>query len=875
MPDAPPPGPTGRPEIETGKDTPSLLGSVQSGLLLGFVAVVACVAVFWVAFIYHERSVRLESLRTELAAKSKASIRQQVDDINRYIADQRNLVRTRLRASIRERTAEGVAVAQGLARAADGKRLGEAKARIKDALREVRYHGQRGYFFAFDVDGIEQLLPVRPELEGKDMLPLQDPDGRYVVRDMIKLAQAQPDGDFYEYRWTKPGVPGNDHLKIAYVRLVPELGWVIGTGEYLSDVEADIQAEVLDYIRRQDALLPGQLVALQANGKTLDGPGSNPLQDRASAHTGLVAQARSQRGFFEYTVGESSAAPSTHIAYATEITPWHWVVAASFDTADIERVVADQSGAINADARDALIFFAVFLIFSIWLTTLAYRRLRDNARQGFLLLREHFDRAERETELIDNRNFRYLELLELADSVNRMVERRKQTETELGQQQLRLEHLAFHDVLTGLSNRAVVVDRLAVSIEQVKREGGMAGVLFIDLDGFKAINDTLGHAVGDRFLVAIAQRLQQVTRAGDTLGRLGGDEFVVILHGISSPDQAMDAAKRILETCRQSVRIDDMDLLATASIGISLCPNDGATTDALLSNADAAMYRVKAEGRDRFGFYVPELTSRAFERLQLISLLPQAVAEEQFTVHYQPKVRLDGGAIVGAEALVRWQHPGRGLIPPNEFIGIAEESGQIALIGAEVVRIVCRDMAALQAAYGREFKVAINVSKRQMLDAGFEDELAALLAHQLVQPQSLILELTESAVAHDTESIRVAVERLRARGFTFSLDDFGTGMSSLHYLKRLAVQELKIDASFVRDIEQDQDDCAITRAILALGASLEMDVVAEGIETVGQAELLRSFGCLTGQGYYYSRPVALEAFLLLAAAPRPVETLVA
>jgi len=860
MPDAP----QAQANTESHKDIPSLLGSVQNGLLLGFIAVVASVAVFWVAFIYHERGARLENLRGELFANHKASVRQQVDDIDRYIADQRNLVKSRLRASIRERADEGVAVAQGLAREAGGRNSAEVKARVKEALRQVRYHGQRGYFFAFDVSGIEQLLPVRPEMEGKNMLPLQDPDGHYVVRDMIKLAEAQPDGGFYEYRWTKPGVPGNDHLKIAYLKLVPELGWVIGTGEYLSDVEADIQAEVLDYIRRQDALLPGQLVAVGANGESLDGLAGNPLQDQNPAHAELLARASTQRGFFEYPVGAPAAKPSTHIAYAAEIAPWHWIVAASFDAADIERVLADQQGEIDADARNALVFFALLLLAAVCLSVIAYRSLRDNARQGFLLLREHFDRAERETQAIDQRSLRYQELVELADSVNRMVERRRQTETELDRQQARLEHLAFHDVLTGLSNRAVVVDRLAVSIEQVKREGGMAGVLFIDLDGFKAINDTLGHAVGDRFLIAIAQRLQHVTRAGDTLGRLGGDEFVVILHGINSPDQAMDAAKRILETCRQPVRVDDMDLLATASIGITLCPSDGDSTDALLSNADAAMYRVKAEGRDRFGFYVPELTTRAFERLQLISHIPQAVAEEQFTVHYQPKVRLDSGAIVGAEALVRWQYPGRGMIPPNEFIGIAEESGQIALIGAEVIRIVCRDMAALQVAYGSEFKVAINLSKRQMLDAGFEEELTALLARHQVPPQSLVLELTESAVAHDTESIRCAIERLRARGFTFSLDDFGTGMSSLHYLKRLAVQELKIDASFVRDIEHDQDDCAITRAILALGASLELDVVAEGIENAGQAELLRSFGCRIGQGYHYSRPLALDGFLALA-----------
>lgn len=859
-----PHSPQARPDTEQHKDTPSLLGSVQNGLLLGFVAVVACVAAFWVAFIYHQRDVRLEVLRGELSANHKASVRQQVDDIERYIADQRNLVASRLRASIRERANEGVAVAQGLARGDGGRNPAEVRARVKDALRQVRYHGQRGYFFAFDVSGIEQLLPVRPELEGKNMLPLQDPDGRYVVRDMIALAEARPDGAFYEYRWTKPGFPGNDHLKIAYVKLVPELGWVIGTGEYLSDVEADIQAEVIDYIRRQDALMTGDLVAVRENGESLDGLGGNHLQDRNPAHTELEARASTQRGFFEYQASSPIGTPGTHIAYAAEIAPWSWIVAASFDAANIDRVLADQVGVVDADARDALVFFALLLLAAVWLSVMAYRRLRDNARQGFLLLREHFDRAERETQAIDQRSLRYQELVELAESVNRMVERRRQTETELDRQHARLEHLAFHDVLTGLSNRAVVVDRLAVSIEQIKREGGMAAVLFIDLDGFKAINDTLGHAVGDRFLVAIAQRLQQATRAGDTLGRLGGDEFVVILHGIHCADQSTEAAKRILEACRQPVRIDDMDLLATASIGITLCPGDGDSTDVLLSNADAAMYRVKAEGRDRFGFYVPELTTRAFGRLQLISHIPQAVAEKQFAVHYQPKVRLGGGAIVGAEALVRWQHPDRGLIPPNEFIGIAEESGQIALIGAEVIRIVCRDMAALQAAYGRKFKVAINLSKRQMLDSGFEEELIALLAGHQVHPQSLILELTESAVAHDTESIRCAIERLRARGFTFSLDDFGTGMSSLHYLKRLAVQELKIDASFVRDIEQDQDDRAITRAILALGASLEMDVVAEGIECAGQAELLRSFGCRIGQGYHYSRPLALDGFLALA-----------
>jgi len=428
-----------------------------------------------------------------------------------------------------------------------------------------------------------------------------------------------------------------------------------------------------------------------------------------------------------------------------------------------------------------------------------------------------------------------------------------------------IEYLASHDALTGLPNRNVLAGRVQYLIAHARRCGELMVLLFLDLDRFKHINDSFGHGFGDALLKVIAQRLQATVRESDTVTRLGGDEFVILLTGISQIGAVQGAVMKILQAVEQPVVVDGHTLFVTASIGAALFPNDGEDLVSLLKNADAAMYRAKDEGRNALRFYSTDMSAQALEQLELASALRQALERGEFELHYQPRVALVGGGVVGMEALLRWRHPQRGLVMPGSFIRAAEENGLIVPIGAWVIGTACAQAKAWQDAGLAALPVAVNVSGRQTREPD------ALLAHvtQTLQRtglrgEMLELELTESVVMHNPAQLIEMLHSLAQLGVRIAIDDFGTGYSSLSYLKRFPVNLLKIDRSFVSDLAHDEDDAAIAQAVVSLGHALNLRVVAEGVETEAQSRLLCAMGCDEAQGYLFSRPLpvaAMEAFL--------------
>jgi len=432
-----------------------------------------------------------------------------------------------------------------------------------------------------------------------------------------------------------------------------------------------------------------------------------------------------------------------------------------------------------------------------------------------------------------------------------------------------LRFVATHDSLTGLPNRVMFGQRLDHAITQAKRHGRRLAVLFIDLDRFKVINDTLGHEFGDTLLRDVAQRLGQTVRASDTIGRLGGDEFVVLLEEVSAPMLIVSVAQKLIAALAQGFPLGGKEYHVSASIGVSTYPDDAQDAQELLKNADIAMYRAKEQGRNTFQFYAAQHNIHTVERLTLESGLRRALERGQLVLHYQPQVALASGRIVGFEALVRWQHPELGLLPPASFIAIAEETGLIVPIGQWVMHAACATQRAWREAGLAPLRMSVNLSPRQFMHGGLIDDIAGLVRASAADAAFLELEITEGMVMRDPERAVSLLREIRnIGGVRIAIDDFGTGYSSLAYLKRFPLDNLKIDRSFITDIPADRGDAAITQAIIAMGHSLEMKVIAEGVETQAQYDFLVAQGCDEYQGYFFSKPVPeAQARALLLAAP--------
>ena len=426
-----------------------------------------------------------------------------------------------------------------------------------------------------------------------------------------------------------------------------------------------------------------------------------------------------------------------------------------------------------------------------------------------------------------------------------------------------LQYHATHDVLTGLANRTLLNDRIDQAITRARHDRKLTGVLLLDLDRFKLINDGFGHIPADNLLRIVAERLASCVRDTDTVARLGGDEFVVVVTDIDDAEDVAVISAKILRTLAQPLTVEGKDVFVTASIGIAMYPHDGEHGEGLLRNADVAMYRVKEHGRNNYRFYTPEMSHMALDRLDMEGNLRRALERDELEVYYQPIVSLATGGVVGAEALLRWKHPRIGMIPPSEFIPLAEETGLIIQIGDLVLHQVCHQIRAWRDAGLPPLHVAINISARQFRQEDLAGHVRSVLAETGLDGSALEFELTESMVMHDIENTLLTLRELKALGALLSLDDFGTGYSSLAYLKRFPIDTLKIDRSFVRDINSDSDDAAIAHAVIAMAHSLGLQVVAEGVETETQLELLRSYNCDRFQGYLFSRPVPAEEFSLL------------
>jgi diguanylate cyclase (GGDEF)-like protein len=449
----------------------------------------------------------------------------------------------------------------------------------------------------------------------------------------------------------------------------------------------------------------------------------------------------------------------------------------------------------------------------------------------------------------------------LSRSINYAIER-KRAEVELA-------HQALHDALTGLPNRALFYDRLGQALNRVGRHSAAVAVLFLDLDRFKLVNDSLGHGAGDRLLVSVAERLSCVLRAGDTAARFGGDEFVILCEDVSGERQAMAIAERIAAELDAPFTIDSDEVFVRTSVGIALAIEAGARPEALIRDADAAMYRAKERGGGVYEVFDDQMRERAVRRMATENALHRALDRGEFVMHYQPIVHMATGALHGVEALARWQHPERGLVMPGEFIEAAEETGLIIALGAWAFDAACRQSAAWASAPrdGAPVLMSVNLSARQCSHPDLVASFGSILEHTGADPASLCLEITETALMEDVAASTATLSSLKELGLALALDDFGTGYSSLRALQHFPVDVVKIDRSFVEPIEHDPQEAAIVAAVISLSHALGLRTVAEGIETVAQVDRLRALGCDLAQGFYFARPSPPEDLATLVREP--------
>ncbi|WP_313219185.1 EAL domain-containing protein [Stenotrophomonas sp.] len=440
--------------------------------------------------------------------------------------------------------------------------------------------------------------------------------------------------------------------------------------------------------------------------------------------------------------------------------------------------------------------------------------------------------------------------------------------SSLNDAQAELTQAALHDPLTRLPNRRLLQQRIEQALAEAEQRGSRFAVMFMDLDGFKQVNDAYGHQTGDALLVAVADRTRKLLRPADMLARLGGDEFVLVVP-IENDEDVATLASRLIQTVGNEPLLPRHDLQVTASIGIAICPDHAASERQLMAFADAAMYQAKEAGRNAYVLFADWMNDSAEQQFQLLADLRRAIGSEQLFLHYQPKTRVAGQSISGAEALIRWRHPQQGLIPPDRFIRLAERSGVINEIGRWALDEACRQLRVWHDAGHDAWTVSVNLSPIQFASPNLLKEVREALQTHRIEPRRLILEITENTVMRDTEASLTLLQAMAALGVGISIDDFGTGYSSLLYLKRLPATEIKIDHAFVRDLENSSEDVVIVSAIVALGHALDMDIVAEGVETAGQRAYLERLGCDYLQGYLLGRPVDALRFMQLHDLPRP------
>lgn len=576
-----------------------------------------------------------------------------------------------------------------------------------------------------------------------------------------------------------------------------------------------------------------------------------------------IAREKPEGAFTTYFWAKPGLDSAEKVSFILGVDEWQVFIGAGAYLDTIQQRLNERSEQYKSTVQKRNIGSFVVLLIAIVIVVVVLYVIGWRLSQNLEMFQNNLERSVDTWTKLEIKEIHFNEFKKLATSVNSMID-------GLNMQAEELKYRAYHDHLTSLPNRMYGSTQLDLMISHTIKHQSMAALLFIDLDHFKEINDTLGHSAGDELLQQVSRRLRASVREDDIVARLGGDEFTVITSMLQEHNDAALIARKLLLELQEPYRIEGHELHITASIGIAVFPDDGDTSEILLRNADSAMYEAKRSGRNSFRYYTAAMTAEVTERFTLNDEIREAIYQKQFELFYQPQINLDTGEVVGAEALIRWNHPEKGLLTPDKFIPFAEDNGQIVKIGAWVLEEACSKIVEWRNLGVELPKVSVNISNQQM-SSQLIDQVKQVLQKTGCPPEALELEITETSLMENPDQMSIELNKLKQLGVSLAIDDFGTGYSSLSYLKRLPINKLKVDRSFIRDLNTDENDRAITNAILAMGQSLNLTVIAEGVEHEAQLKFLYEHNCAEVQGYFFSKPLPEARLLSYMSAEREIE----
>lgn len=742
---------------------------------------------------------------------------------------------------------------------ASGRYEDEIRERVKRETQKLLLntkYGEYGYIFAYDYDGYT-VSHGDHSLVGKNRLDVVV-NGHYVIKDIVEGGKRNAEGFFMSYVASYHPV-AQDRSKVSFIQAIPQFEWVIGTGAYLSEENAALleQEQMLkDKMQSTivNMLAVSIIIMLLVMGiMFFISTKLRSVLSRYENHLLLSnKQIREQKMVFE-TLYQKSA-DGIWLLKEGIFVDCNEAIMKMFKAKDKKELInitlADLSPEFQPDEQSSYEK-------ALWMNALA-------SQQGV-------HKFEWQARACDGELF-WISIMMTTITMDkgiiqhcsvRDITVRKALEEENKKQKKLLIHQVEHDTLTGLPNRNLLQDRLTQAMKKASRDGKVLGVMFVDVDKFKSVNDSLGHDAGDVLLKTIALRMKNSIRDTDTVARLSGDEFIVLLDGCKDVSDIFIAIKKLVAAFQEPFVLGNESFKITMSIGVSVYPNDGEVASKLLKNADIAMYKAKSKGRNRYVFFDQEMNQETNEHLEVEKSLRKALEKDEFVIFYQPQINLQSEKIVGFEALIRWNHPTRGLTAPGYFIHIAEESELIVEIGNWVIKEVMRQIKTWYDMGLDPGKTAINIAGKQLEDAGLVAFMIQSLRESGCKPEWIEMEIVERFIMKDTTKSIAFLKRFRELGVDISIDDFGTGHSSLAYLKQLPITKLKIDQSFVQNLEESGEDRAIARTIIELGRGLGLKVLAEGVETQGQKEFIYSSGCELMQGYLFSKPIRAEDAELL------------
>ena len=763
----------------------------------------------------------------------KETIKAQINQLYQQINYEKNNTEATLKRDIKERIHQAHSIATTIYQ--QNKELPEREVTklITDALRSIRFNQGRGYYFIYKTTGNNIMHPVVPAMEGTSKWDLQDTRGNYIVRDMGQIVKQAGEG-FYRWWFVKPQNKSQEFEKIGFGKYFAPYDWFIGTGEYVIDVESDIKARLLKRIANMRYGNNGFVFVIDYQGNILshyneEYIGTNRMDIRNQQGVSIVkdivkiAKQSDDFLYYESPIMPSTGQPAEKISFIKGLPDWEWAIGTGAYISEIENYLAKREEHIGQQNKQEFLKIVwLSLIVTLFFVALSFMLSNYLARR-FSLYESRI-----------NNDF-----------------------SELNTIKEQLQHQALHDVLTNLPNRVLLADRLCQSMVQSQRHDSLLAVVFLDLDGFKHVNDSYGHDLGDEVLIIVSLRMKEVLREGDSLARIGGDEFVAVLTDLTTVEECEPVLERLLLAASEPVYLGDVELKISASIGVTLYPQDNVSADQLMRHADQAMYIAKESGKNRYHLFDTAEDNAVKVQREILESIRSALDNQQFVLYYQPKVNMRTGKVIGAEALIRWQHPQRGLLNPFDFLPAIENNPMMIELGEWVIDGALRQIGQWQAmGLNIPLNTSVNIAAIQLQQTNFVNRLTTLLtAHPDVDSRYLELEVLETSALEDVHHVSTIMNDCMALGVNFALDDFGTGYSSLTYLRRLPASLIKIDQSFVRDMLHDVDDLAIVEGVIALAKSFKREVIAEGVETVEHGTALLQIGCELAQGYGIARPM--------------------